>query len=238
MLRDWSRRLCGVALDLLAPRGCGSCGERCAGDRAFCVPCSAGLVRPPVLTREDPPHLVVSAAPYDGPMGRAIRNLKYFGRSDLAEPLGGLLAEAARASAPGLGTRAVPVPLHPRRLSERGYNQSALLCNAVARRLDIVSRGRALGRFRNTTSQARMGRVQRLHNVNGSIHVRRPDDLRGRRVLLVDDVFTTGATAEACIRAIMEAGGSVTMVLVLARADRSQPVAASSAEKVPKPRPG
>lgn len=112
----------------------------------------------------------------------------------------------------------VPVPLHRQRLRWRGFNQSAALARAVGRvahrRVDPL----VLSRVRATPSQVGLGVSERRRNVRGAFAVRRPDGLRGCSVLLVDDVMTTGATADACARALLSAGAQSVRVAVLARA--------------------
>ena len=111
----------------------------------------------------------------------------------------------------------VPVPLHWRRLLRRRYNQAALLANALARLSGVVACPDALRRRRNTPSQGSVGGPQRRTNVKGAIRPHRPDRIAGRRVLLVDDVLTTGATVDECALALLEAGATAVDVLTLAR---------------------
>jgi len=111
----------------------------------------------------------------------------------------------------------VPVPLHPWRLFRRRYNQAALLGHGLARLSGVPCRPDALGRLRATTSQGRMGRRQRQRNVAGAFALDRPAAVEGRRVLLVDDVLTTGATIDECIRALLVGGAKGVDVLTLAR---------------------
>ncbi len=113
----------------------------------------------------------------------------------------------------------MPVPLHPARLAERGYNQAALLGAAAARELGAPLQPRALLRTRNTSQQARLPRAGRLENVAGAFRVRAPALVRGRRIVLVDDVATTGATLAACVAALRESGAVSVTPLVVARAD-------------------
>ena len=113
----------------------------------------------------------------------------------------------------------VPVPLHWRRRLARGFNQANLLAGAVARRYALPVSS-ALKRRRRTDSQAGLSNAKRRANVSGAFAVRRPEQVRGRRVLLVDDVMTTGATASACAAALKRAGAAHVAVLTLARTDR------------------
>ena len=135
-------------------------------------------------------------------MATAIHRLKYRDRPDLARPLGGVLATALPTTLDV--DLVVPVPLHPRRLGHRGYNQSALLARVVAFELELRHDATALERIRDTDAQAELGRAERHANVAGAfVGARR---LAGRRVLLIDDVTTTGATLGACADAARRAG--------------------------------
>jgi ComF family protein len=169
---------------------------------------------------------IVGAASFGGALATAIRRFKYNERPDLARPLGRMLRIAARDA----GLRAdlvVPVPLHPRRLAERGYNQAALLAAHVAAELGAPLAARGLTRLRHTEQQAQLTRGDRLSNTAGAFRARAPDRVRGRAVVLVDDVATTGATLEACRAALLLAGAASVTCLVVARAQAVRAEAAS-----------
>lgn len=112
----------------------------------------------------------------------------------------------------------IPVPLHIGRLRWRGFNQAAMLAVAVARRLDRPLDVSTLVRVRPTPPQTRQNRVERIKNLNRAFAVRRPLRVASRRVLLIDDVMTTGATADECARTLIAAGARRVDVLTLARA--------------------
>jgi ComF family protein len=112
----------------------------------------------------------------------------------------------------------VPVPLHQRRLRWRGFNQSALLARTLAAHTGRQVELRALARVRATPPQVGLGERQRRRNVARAFGVREPDRLRDRRVLLIDDVMTTGATVNECARVLRRAGAAQVDVVVLARA--------------------
>jgi ComF family protein len=154
---------------------------------------------------------------FGGALAVALRRLKYAERPDLAVPLGHLARQAAR-RAHLAGDVVVPVPLHPRRLAERGYNQAALLAAEVAVELAAPLAAGAIARVRNTPQQAQLDREARLHNVAQAFEVRAPRVVQGRRVVLVDDIATTGATLGACRSALLSAGASSVTALVVARA--------------------
>ncbi|WP_235879813.1 ComF family protein [Polyangium aurulentum] len=163
----------------------------------------------------------VAFAVFGGAVAAALKRFKYEDRPDLGRPLGELMRRAARDE--GIAADVVvPVPLHPRRLVERGYNQAALLAGAVAAELNARLGARVLGRRRSTAQQARLGREERLTNVAGAFEVRDARAVRGKRVVLVDDVATTGATLGACKDALIEAGAIEVTALVLACAEGSK----------------
>jgi ComF family protein len=146
---------------------------------------------------------------------------KHGGRVELARPLAEALAEAARSASVGPSARAllVPVPLHPRRRLERGYDQAARLADELERSTGLV-RVRALRRRRDTPVQGAPGSRSRSANVREAFAARgRPGGLlRGREVWLVDDVVTSGATAAECARTLRALGAARVGVLALARA--------------------
>jgi len=154
---------------------------------------------------------------YEGVLRELIHLFKYGRVRSLARPLGAQLAAAIPQDQ--RFDVVAPVPLHWRRRLARGFNQAALLAAAVARRY-AVPVTRAVRRRRGTPSQAGLSNAQRRANVAGAFQVRRAERVRGRRVLLVDDVMTTGATASACAAALKRAGAAYVAVLTLARADR------------------
>lgn len=167
--------------------------------------------------REAPLRLegIRSVAPFRGPARATIHYLKYRHARQLAEPLGELMARYWQEN-PLPAEVIVPVPLHPSRLRRRGYNQAALLAWALGRRIGLPVDEDALCRVRATASQMRLKGADRRRNVENAFHCP-TDRLRGCRVLLVDDVCTTGATLEACADALREGGARQVWALTLAR---------------------
>ena len=231
-----AKRLLGGLLDLLLPPRCAACDALVTPGESFCVPCAVGLMGPtspcprcgePRTTprarcprcRHGRPAFDTLSAPllYGGPVADAIAKLKYQRRSDLAPQLARLFRPLL-AALPELDL-VVPVPLHPQRLARRGYNQATLLARPVARALRRPLCCDALLRQRDTPSQTHLTPAQRRANVVGAFIVPRAERLDGRRVLLVDDVATTGATLDACAAALLASSAARVDALVLARAE-------------------
>ncbi len=164
-------------------------------------------------------HLARSFALYDGLVAEGISKFKYGGTTRLAKPLGSLLTSFAD---PEFSYRSydriIPVPLHPRRLRQRGYNQSLLLAREVSRKYLIPLDFTSLARVRPTPPQTRLSGAERRKNIRGAFAVQDPGPLVKTSVLLIDDVFTTGATVEECSKVLLRAGVNRVDVLTLARA--------------------
>lgn len=151
---------------------------------------------------------------YEFPVDRLVAALKYHGRLALADAFGMLLAENCLPERrPDL---LLPVPLHDRRLRQRGYHQTALLTRAMAAQLDIPVDSRHLRRVHDTAMQKTLDAGARLANLHHAFVWQGPS-LRGRRVMLIDDVMTTGATLQALCPALIHAGAAAIDVALLAR---------------------
>lgn len=166
---------------------------------------------------------IVATAPLSGIVEAAVYALKYRGMQQLAEPLGNWMAGAIglrrdTAEMFGFNPLIVPVPLHPRRLRERGYNQAALLARRIAVIAAMPINEQALSRVRHTDSQVKTSsRMERLENMRGAFSANNPDVVRGHDIILIDDVCTTGATLTDCARALRAANASSIHAIVLAR---------------------
>lgn len=168
--------------------------------------------------RHPPSHLSRSATLYAGPVQELIHRFKYGYKVHLSDPLGIMVSQALlpfrEEAAPDL---VVPVPLHRKRLRQRGFNQSQLIGEVLAKRWKLRVDLGSLYRERWTEPQTSLDAEQRRDNVKGAFAVRRPERLKGKRVLLVDDVCTTGSTLRACAEALEEAGAQAVFAVTVAR---------------------
>ena len=240
-LRRWPRlgaSQCEVCRSWSAQRLCADCLRRFAAPVPRCQRCAlrvpAGVpLCGPCLSDATSFSRACCVADYAFPWDRLISSFKFHGHVELATPLADALAaalmQARRTDPPTAGDPGpelvLPVPLAPRRLAERGYNQAWELTRRVARRLRLRADAGLLLRPVETAHQAELERVQRLANLRGAFMVdpRRREALAGRRVALVDDVMTTGATAREAARTLLRAGAAAVDLWVIARTpdDRS-----------------
>jgi len=169
------------------------------------------------LCREDPPAftMAISAGVYEGVLADAIRRLKYHKQVRLARALSALLDPVLDLVPPADAVLAVP--LHPARLREREFNQALHLAAWVSRRLQRPLLPDSLRRIRETTPQTTLDRKHRLKNVRRAFAVRNPHAVAGLRMILVDDVYTTGATVNECADVLRAAGAGAVYVVTLAR---------------------
>ncbi len=152
----------------------------------------------------------------DGPARRLVHRLKYSDRGELAGPLGAWMARAG-ADVLAEADAIVPVPLHPLKLWTRRFNQAAALARAVALRTGKPFEPHWLQRRKATRSQVGLSRDQRAQNVQGAFRALPGAPIKGRRIALVDDVLTSGATANAAARALLRAGACDVDLIVFAR---------------------
>jgi len=200
---------------LVAMPYCRLCGSNAAASsgRPGCGLCPTPLPR---FSR------VFRLGPYDPPLRGIIKQFKYRRQERLCRRLGALLAGAIGAGSEALPDVVLAVPAHWKRRFARSFDHSRALAAAIARGLHVPL-GDELVRIRHTPPQANLPRTRRIENVRGAFEARSSKALSGARVLLVDDVTTTGATANEATRAILKAGASEVVLAVIAKA---QPPAA------------
>lgn len=216
-------RECLSAMRPITGGVCSICGERLVSPYAFSG--EHGEPRCGLCRRMEPSFARAAAyGSYDGGLRELIHLLKYEQVRPAANVLGRMLAEVIASLEPGFGEGAavvVPVPLHARKLRQRGFNQSQLIAQVALklRRADrnLVLNAQVLERQRETQSQIGLTRHQRRENIRGAFAVTRPADVAGREVLLVDDVLTTGTTASECARILRRAGATKVWVATVAR---------------------
>ncbi len=201
----WLCRACQSGLSHLPAEHCPICA-RPRGAAAVCEPC---LREPPEFDR------LLCAFIFEGAMRHVIHQLKYRGARYLAEPLAQLMLDEVEPITPP--DVVVPVPLHPARHAWRGYNQSALLADVIGESIGVPVRESCLRRIRDTPAQVSLSGPERWLNVRGAFEAT-PEFLRGRSVLLIDDVATTGSTLRAASLALKNAGATRVDAMVLARA--------------------
>lgn len=241
LLRRW-QHVRSAALNLVYPPACMVCRSTVTDAGTLCTDCwkamrfierpycerlgtpfvqdlGAGLISPQAMA--DPPVFGRARAVAlfeDGPARQLVHRLKYYDRLELAQPLGRWMARTG-ADLLGEAQVLVPVPLHRGRLLARQFNQAAALAAVIARHSGVPSDPALLARVKATRPQVGMSRTERANNLQGAFRV--PEDrklwLTGRRIVLVDDVLTSGATANAAARALFRGGAASVDLLVFAQ---------------------
>ena len=239
LARVWTRAG-RAALDTLYPPICLACRAATSEAGALCSSCwramrfierpfcdrlgtpfehdlGEGLLSPQAVT--DPPVFQRARAVArfeDGPARRLVHRLKYSDRGELAAPMGAWMARAG-ADVLAEADAITPVPLHARRLWTRRFNQAAALGREIGRRAGKPFEPALLRRIKATRSQVGLSREQRVQNMQGAFRAAPGASVQGRRIALVDDVLTSGATANAAARALLRAGAAQVDLIVFAR---------------------
>ena len=207
---------------------CHVCGAPLmAGEGALCEDCAKSLTKSAYTPKRAPVRLneriafAASAYPYSGAAATLAKALKFGSDLTAALPLAERMAALYATLAPLREAElCVAVPMHKRRLRQRGYNQAEVLAAAFARAVGLPMETDVLLRIHHKRSQIGQGRVARRNNIAGAFAVSAigTERIAGRRVLLIDDVLTTGATAEECAAALLAAGAQAVLLLTACRA--------------------
>ncbi len=227
-------------VDLFFPPLCSGCGGYVKGNRFFCLECESKIkpVLPPFCPLcgrpyhlgemhlcgeclKDTPFFKAARSVffYEGPVREAIISFKFkenialrkFWVREILFFLGSFLQKIKPEVI-------LPVPLHIKRLRQRGYNQSLLIAKDLAAKLGLRCEARVLRKVKATPPQVGLTAAERERNVRGSFAVKKKERIKGKCVLLIDDVFTTGSTVNECARVLMQAGAKAVFVITLARA--------------------
>jgi len=203
---------CFSDIRFVAPPLCPCCGIPMAGAGAdhLCGDC---------LVSRPPYAMARAVARYESVLLDAIHVFKYKGKITTGEILGKMMADHIY---PGFSiadySLIVPVPLHPKRLRERGFNQAVILAREISKRFSIPLDFLTLRRHVFTEPQVKLGKDRRRENIRGAFAVKNGKKVEGQRIILVDDVYTTGSTVKECAGALMKHGVAEVAVLTLARA--------------------
>jgi len=224
------RYLSGLAA-LLFPECCHACNRPlCAGEVVICTHCAYELPRTDFHLQAVNPvsrlfwgrvDIAAASAYYTFQKGsrvqQLIHRLKYKGHTEIGLLVGKMYGrELLKAEAFRKITQIIPVPLHARKLKMRGFNQSECFAEGISEALGVPVNQHILVRGKETGTQTRKSRFSRWRNVESGFYLTSPDELKGQRVLLVDDVVTTGATLEACAKTLLEVEGTTVCIAAMA----------------------
>jgi len=222
-------------LSLFFPRLCLACSVHLVrGEKVLCTECLLTMARTDFHLRRDNPLeqafwgrcMIERAAAFSvynrgSRIRKLIHALKYNGRKEIGKMLGELygtiLSESGFMHDIDI---IVPVPLHPARQRKRGYNQSEYIAYGLSEATKVAVKNNIIRRIEQTDSQTKRGRYERWENVKGLFFVPEPQEIRGKHILVVDDVITTGSTMEACVNALHEAGEVKVSIVALAAAQK------------------
>lgn len=221
-------------LHLFFPHLCAGCGSDIPGSAGMlCLRCIDAMPETNFETLPGNPvektfwgrlALAAASAQYyftkESLMQRLMHQFKYNGNMDLGLQLGRMMGEELLASGRFAADAIIPLPLFPDKERKRGYNQATILCRGMAEPMQIPVREDIIVRPMSTVTQTKKGRVERWKNMEGKFMLANPDAARGKCLLLVDDVITTGATLEACGQELLKAGNVTLKLAALCAASR------------------
>ena len=242
--------LAGIA-DIIFPPCCVVCGELLLHHSSLplCEKCLAGIrfIDSPLcprcgipfpaeedndhlcgqcLTEERPYALARSVGRYEGALLTAIHKFKYHGKTGIGKALGNIMADFASGIwEMGTFDLIIPVPLHIKKLRERGFNQAVIMARELSKRFAVPLDFSSLKRVKFTPPQVGMGRKERSLNVKGAFSAVKPRNISGKKILLIDDVYTTGSTLMECSRVLIGAHAGAVAILTMARATGEHPAA-------------
>jgi len=207
--QPWCRECLDTMLNLQqSGSNCQKCGKYLAEGTTLCTDC-----------RSNPPRFDIARAvgPYEDPYRISTKVLKFMGRKYLALQMGQMMAEKIK-SEPGFGQidMIVPVPISKNSLQVRGFNQTELLARKISKELGVKMECGVLVRTKDTPHQTELSKEERERNMVCVFQVTDPAKVKGKNILLVDDVYTTGATSKECTRALLDAGAGRVCVITWA----------------------
>lgn len=204
-------------LEILFPKRCISCNS---SSDWFCQKCISTVEFLDDNFIPPPPYLsaVIAIAKFKGSLKEAIHAFKYESVKELGHALGDLAIQHLSDNCLNFVRRriVVPVPLHKWKLVDRGFNQSLILGERIAQRLNLVINKNVLIKTRSTSNQVDLKKEERKNNLKGAYKVTNPSAIKNKRILLIDDVLTTGSTLSECAKTLKKAGARDVAGLVLA----------------------
>ena len=196
-------------LNIIYPPLCQACGTRLSENAGLCTKCIQAIQKN---------EYGIAACDYEGALKEALHKFKYSGVLSPLKALSPILLEFIEKNIDTENIDAIiPIPLYHAKLRERGFNQSRLLSIPISKRYNIPISGNILIKTKPTSPQSNLNRKERLKNLKGAFTVKKNALLTGKRVLLVDDVYTTGATIDEASRVLMKAGVSNIKIVTLAK---------------------
>ena len=207
---------CYAKLEVIGDRACLKCGKKLFSEEEYCLDCQ---------NHEKDFDRALAPLCYAGEAASLVMNLKFHGRKYLAEPMAKYMIDKYLAEELTADV-VIPVPLHPNRLKERGYNQSELLATEIASSLSIPLDKESARRVKETLVSSKLtgGRTAREENMKDAFEITDKERVRGKKILLVDDVLTTGTTANELSKTLKKAGAKRIYVLTFATTREKPPI--------------